>query len=463
MTNVWDGDFLNRKEDADFLINYLLHRNAVAVAQGERGTSINVSAPWGAGKTFFVNRIAAQLEGTGNRVALVNAWRDDHAEDPIFAVMSSVLKALGKTSRKEKFKEILKNNAGKIAIRAGKGLVSRGAAFVIGQAAVNEITEEVLKSVSDAALESANEYADRALRLFEESQEAIDKFRSELSKEVAEEKPLFVIVDELDRCRPTYAVALLERIKHLFDVPNVIFIAATHSDQLAETIKAVYGQGFDAERYLLRFFDRTYTFDVPSLNEFVAARWTSLGFDDTRILEFRGKTNPEAIAAMATGLGLSLRDVDQCLGILWSLIDLANKNVPFPILFAFPVVAAYQQRRMAIFDHATTDRDLPTPVGYTEYFSDRPIMVFDQIDRYGTNIGVKETASIGDFVSLSHRILHSGISGRIDDSSRVGQYAERYRSMEFDIIYNSTHSPEPVPSMLRQLNIMIRKAGRLST
>ncbi|TIL44601.1 MAG: hypothetical protein E5Y86_16000 [Mesorhizobium sp.] len=207
-TDIWAGDCLNRKEDAEFLANYLLQRNKLAVEQGERGTSINVSAPWGAGKTFFVSRMAKQLLADDYKVAMVDAWRDDHADDPIFAVMSAILKALDKTGKTTKFKTALKNNAGKIAIRAGKGLVSRGAAFLVGQAAVDGITEDLAKAVTEATLESANDYADRALQQFEEGQKAIDAFRADLTKEVAGKSPLFVMVDELDRCRPTYAVSV---------------------------------------------------------------------------------------------------------------------------------------------------------------------------------------------------------------------------------------------------------------
>ncbi|WP_081764293.1 P-loop NTPase fold protein [Sphingobium sp. Ant17] len=66
--------------------------------------------------------------------------------------------------------------------------------------------------------------------------------------------PIFVVVDELDRCRPDYAIALLESIKHLFDVPGVVFVIALHGRQLTASIEAVYGAKFDATAYLRRFF-----------------------------------------------------------------------------------------------------------------------------------------------------------------------------------------------------------------
>ena len=61
-------------------------------------------------------------------------------------------------------------------------------------------------------------------------------------------KPMFVFIDELDRCRPTYAIELLETVKHLFDIPGLVFVIATNTDQLQHSIKAVYGAEFDAQR-----------------------------------------------------------------------------------------------------------------------------------------------------------------------------------------------------------------------
>ena len=75
--------------------------------------------------------------------------------------------------------------------------------------------------------------------------------------------PIFIFVDELDRCRPSYAIELLENIKHLFGVRGVYFVVATDSEQLSHSIKSVYGSGFDSERYLKRFFDQEYTFLNP--------------------------------------------------------------------------------------------------------------------------------------------------------------------------------------------------------
>ena len=66
------------------------------------------------------------------------------------------------------------------------------------------------------------------------------------------------IIDELDRCRPTFAIELLERVKHIFDVPNLVFAFGINRDELCSSLQSIYGN-IDADVYLRRFFDMEFT------------------------------------------------------------------------------------------------------------------------------------------------------------------------------------------------------------
>lgn len=103
--------------------------------------------------------------------------------------------------------------------------------------------------------------------LFSQQKVARGEFRKELTDlatsmfEATDNlPPIFILVDELDRCRPSYAVELLERIKHLFSIEDFVFVLGSDTEQLSHAIRGLYGAGFDAERYLKRFVDRTYKF-----------------------------------------------------------------------------------------------------------------------------------------------------------------------------------------------------------
>ena len=83
-------------------------------------------------------------------------------------------------------------------------------------------------------------------------------------------KPLVIMIDELDRCRPSYAIELLEVAKHLFAVDNVVFVLAVNRAELVHSVKALYGSGFDAEGYLRRFFDLDFQLPEPDRKRFVS-------------------------------------------------------------------------------------------------------------------------------------------------------------------------------------------------
>lgn len=105
---------------------------------------------------------------------------------------------------------------------------------------------------------------------YKATQSAIINFKKGMEiliKEITETKsqklPLFIIVDELDRCRPNFSIELLENIKHLFGVDGVYFVVATDTNQLGHSVQAIYGSNFNGRRYLQRFFDQEFTLPDP--------------------------------------------------------------------------------------------------------------------------------------------------------------------------------------------------------
>jgi len=83
--------------------------------------------------------------------------------------------------------------------------------------------------------------------------------------------PLVVVVDELDRCRPTYAVEFLETIKHVFDVEGVVFVLTVNREQLDQSAAVLYGNAADPESYFRRFFDIELTLPDPDRHALVRA------------------------------------------------------------------------------------------------------------------------------------------------------------------------------------------------
>ncbi len=76
--------------------------------------------------------------------------------------------------------------------------------------------------------------------------------RKKLS-EIGQEKKVFVFIDELDRCKPSYSIALLERLKHFFHIENFVYIFAVDLIQLSASAKSLYGD-IDTASYFRKFF-----------------------------------------------------------------------------------------------------------------------------------------------------------------------------------------------------------------
>lgn len=87
----------------------------------------------------------------------------------------------------------------------------------------------------------------------EDTRKAVKEIFNEIIVESAEK--LVIFIDELDRCRPDFAIETLERIKHYFDDDRIIFIVSVNKEQLIHTISKYYGEKFDSTAYLNKFFD----------------------------------------------------------------------------------------------------------------------------------------------------------------------------------------------------------------
>lgn len=107
---------------------------------------------------------------------------------------------------------------------------------------------------------------------YQSKKDNLVSFKNQLSEFVASEaneKPVFFFIDELDRCNPHYAVKLLERVKHLFEVPNIIFVLAVNINQLQYAVQGFYGSSnIDGKEYLRRFIDIEYTLPAPNMEEY---------------------------------------------------------------------------------------------------------------------------------------------------------------------------------------------------
>ena len=234
------NDKLGRKEYAKVL-------TSVVEAFGD-GAVIALNGAWGTGKTTFLKMWKQHLINASFPVIYYNAWEDDICEEP----MLSMLRELKGLNKEDGLDEVFKTGA-KVVVGALAGAFS-AAAGVFGEIAKGA-AEGGMKQLEDSVYESLKEENART-KLMQDFKGSLTDYMTAVCDNG---KPLVYMVDELDRCNPTFAVKVLERIKHLFDVPNVVFVLSIDKKQLTCSVKGFYGSHeIDAEEYLRRFIDIEY-------------------------------------------------------------------------------------------------------------------------------------------------------------------------------------------------------------
>ena len=228
---------------------------------------ISLDARWGEGKTFYVRQIEKALEYqtmkkfstedtndeldrmkvhfTGTELEDIdlensyfpiyyNAWLYDNHTDPLMSLLYVVVKKCGKIINPQ----LTKEKSDRIKQMLQSIQVNFPFFSINGEQVVNAVSNKNIFEEIQLAEDIRNEVK----LIFDE---AI----------VEQAQKLVIFIDELDRCKPSYALEMLERIKHYFDDDRIIFIVSVNKEQLTHTISNYYGNGFDSTGYLNKFFD----------------------------------------------------------------------------------------------------------------------------------------------------------------------------------------------------------------
>ena len=242
-TDPFKNDLLGRKEPAEVLTHL--------IGSIEGPCVLAVDAAWGAGKTTFLKMWSQHLRNNNFPVVEFNAWETDFTGDPFIALSGEMIERLRQNTKIKDKVEDTKKAAKEIFLRAVPGAIRLATYGILDISPMME---------KDAGQILAS-YAEERLSSYRKEQESVKEFRKKLQDlantlaESKEGKPLVIVIDELDRCRPSYAIELLEVAKHLFTVEHIIFVLAVNRSELEHSICALYGSGFDAQGYLRRFFD----------------------------------------------------------------------------------------------------------------------------------------------------------------------------------------------------------------
>ncbi len=248
----------NRTQD---IIDFIM-----ALEQIEGNMFISLDAKWGAGKTFYVKQIEQTLNYLTKRVKKLsidesvetafsksplgalelehtyfpvyyNAWLYDNHSDPLMSlilIISKICELYCDTKLSSNLSEKITAFLDSFSFSIGN--IQIGSNF--GGMREKFTAKDILSSVKTE----------------EEIREKVkDIFKSIIDENVDK---LVIFIDELDRCRPSFAIEMLERIKHYFDDDRMVFIASVNREQLIHSISKYYGTNFDSTGYMDKFFDK---------------------------------------------------------------------------------------------------------------------------------------------------------------------------------------------------------------
>ncbi|MBW8191825.1 KAP family NTPase [Neiella marina] len=216
-----------------------------------------IDGSWGTGKTEFCHKLMNLMrEQDSHQIVYIDAFKADHANEPLMSVLAEVIKLIpdedGKKGFKDKALPVLRFGAKAVGKAVVSHLLRQDAADVVEE--FDDAIQQTADKAIDATVESVLKDHVEAEKNLKALQDALEAW--------AAQKPIVLFVDELDRCRPDFAVDMLEIIKHTFDVPGVQFVLVTNTQQLKASISHCYGPTVDTQRYLDKFLK--FSFGLPS-------------------------------------------------------------------------------------------------------------------------------------------------------------------------------------------------------
>ena len=318
------------------------------VASVEGPCVLSIDGPFGAGKSTFLRLWTQHLKNKRFPVARLNAWETDYSGDPFPALVEGIRAELESPdggdieTRFRAFREA----AGRVAMRAAPALIRLATAGMI------DVEPELTNALGTISEEAARD----GIAQFEAQRKSLTAFREELcrlSKALSaahDDRPLVIAIDELDRCRPSYAIEMLELTKHLFAVDHVVFALAVNRSELAHSVKVLYGQDFDANRYLRRFFDLDFRLPQPDRTAFIKQLIEATELDDhfgrqghRSTIDQQRSLFDGILQAFLKKDPFTLRDIAQAIHHLTLVLASTDtERVQYPILSVVALVLKYR-------------------------------------------------------------------------------------------------------------------------
>lgn len=250
-------DLLDRESLAD---------NFVKVINSQNAKVYSINAPWGAGKTCFLKFVENYCKNNNIPFTQYNIWETDYLDNPLQSILNEFLNFIDNLEYKNYLsKEVIDMSKTIKRSVADFTELIRNFGFHFGLS--TPLPDNPTISLQAGFSKNPSENIDVYKKMKNLKEDTIKNLK-EILKNFPNKK-FIIAIDELDRCRPDYAIKTLEVIKHFFDIDNLVFIIAVDKEQLKSTVKVLYGLDTNTDCYLKKFVDVEYLLPLPNTENFV--------------------------------------------------------------------------------------------------------------------------------------------------------------------------------------------------
>lgn len=301
------------------------------------GLVVSIDSDWGTGKTTFIKMWESMIKNDSEykeryETLYFNAWDNDYMDEPLVALLSEITLQTNKNTKLSTCLNKFKEKGSKLI----KPIVSTGVKIATS-GLVNldnfKLSEDVEKYITELSGKLSESILDDVVK----AKEIRNAFKKEMEEyQLDSSKKVIFFIDELDRCRPTFAIKLLETIKHLFSMKNIIFVIALDKEQLSYSISTVYGAGMDTTGYLRRFFDLDYKLPNIDREAYIDLKNQSNISKYANVEYFK-----EFLKVFIIYFKLSLRDIDRVYYYINILVPLVEEFRDHPKNNVKEIVLSY--------------------------------------------------------------------------------------------------------------------------
>jgi hypothetical protein len=276
--------------------------------------SIRLNAAYGTGKTFFLDQLSKTADQEKFIVIYYNAWEEEISFDARSSLCLKLLNEIQKLNKEDNFQSAIFKYQKAILpfiTSAGTAIISR----VVFRD--HEALENIINAIKPET--EIRKLIDDKFAELQKNSFTIDTVKNSLKGllELLSEKKVILLIDELDRCRPDFAIEVLETVKHFFSIERVFALVGVDENVLHSIIKKRYGDSIDCEGYLLRHFSSEIYLSDFSYEIYCQSKCREFGINS----DFH-----KNVVFICSGYRLSLRQMNNYISNLAAIFKSEHKS-----------------------------------------------------------------------------------------------------------------------------------------